>query len=341
MTESSVTSPAGFETQWRRLPASHLYLSAHTQTPLIPIERPGVAAPIWCKLEFLNPSGSIKDRIASFILLKAFREGAIEEGSYVVEASSGSTSISLAMLCSQLGVKFVAVMPEGVTRERTMMIRALGGEVHLVPGPADLTECQKIAERLSAELRGFLPRQFENEDNANAHRYGTAREVLEQIPGSAVHAVVAGVGTGGTLVGLHRGMRDAGCDPGLCAAKPVSLHARKHDCCAAGECFCEIETSSFSRRIPGVVENMSGLFSDSESDALKTVEIDEDAALEMTRELNRLGFPVGPSSGLNLAAAEAIANELGSAANVVTVFPDRMERYLSTELFDEPEPAER
>lgn len=320
------------------LPSSGLYVSHHVETPLVALDRPGTPAPIWCKLEFLNPSGSIKDRVAAFIVLKAHREGLIGRGSHVIEASSGSTSISLAMLCGQLGLRFVAVMPKGVTPERVSMIHALGGRVELVPGAAGLAECQELAESLGEELDAFRPRQFENEDNANAHRFGTAREILEQIPGGAVHAVVAGVGTGGTLVGLHRGFRDAGCSPQLHAAKPIATNDRPGECCAMEECFCDAEASSFSRRIPGVVENMSRLFRDEEAEVLEAVEIDDEVALQTTRELNASGFPVGPSSGLNLAAAEEVSRHLGPEALVVTVFPDRMERYLSTDLFDDARP---
>lgn len=314
------------------LPSSSFGLSGPLQIPLVGVQRPGVPAPVWCKLEFLNPSGSIKDRVAAFILLKAYREGTISAGTHVVEASSGSTSISLSMLCGQLGLRFVAVVPEGVTRERIVMIQALGGKVRLVPGASALTRCQHLAEVLAEELSAFLPRQFENVDNANAHRFGTAREILQQVPGGTVHAVVAGVGTGGTLVGLHRGLRDAGCAPRLCAAKPVTTD-RHRSCCALDECFCDFEASSFSQRIPGIVENMSGLFREEENEALETVEIADEVALETTRDLNRRGFPVGPSSGLNLAAAEKVAKRTPEST-IVTVFPDRMERYLSTDLFE-------
>ena len=196
------------------------YLTHHLETPLVALNRRASSVPIWCKLEFLNPSGSIKDRVVTFIVLKALRRGEVHPGSHVVEASSGSTSIALAMLCGRLGLRFVAVMPENVGRERVQMIRALGGDVELVPS-GGLEECQRVAEALAAELGAFLPRQFENHDNANAHRLATAREILEQVPGGVVDAVVAGVGTGGTLVGRGRGLRDGGCAPRLFAAKPV------------------------------------------------------------------------------------------------------------------------
>lgn len=334
-------SGADEEPRLAALPANGWCLSHRAATPLVAIDREQAPSVIWCKLEFLNPSGSIKDRVAAFIVLKAYRKRRIGPGSHVVEASSGSTSISLALLCGQLGLRFVAVMPGGVTSERVSMIRALGGRVEFVSRIGGLAECQKRAELLAEELGAFLPRQFSNVDNANAHRFGTACEIIGQVPGGFVDAVVAGVGTGGTLVGLGRGFRDAGCSPRLCAAKPIETHRGAHACCAVGECFCDAESSSFSSRIPGVVENMSDLFRDEEAEALETVEIDDDVALQTTRKLNELGFPVGPSSGLNLAAAEEVSRRLGPSATVVTVFPDRMERYLSTDLFEEGRPEIR
>ena len=115
------------------LPAKNLYLDLTPQTPLVPIQLNADGPVVFCKLEFLNPSGSTKDRIASYILTKAWRNGTIGPESLVVEASSGSTSISMALVCAQLGVHFVAVMPEGVSNERLLMIRAFGGEVRLSP----------------------------------------------------------------------------------------------------------------------------------------------------------------------------------------------------------------
>jgi cysteine synthase len=131
---------------------------------------------IWCKLEFLNPSGSTKDRIARFILEKAWREGRLGAGYQVIEASSGSTSIALALACAQLRVRFLAVMPEGVSNERVLMIRAYGGEVCFSPREAGIRGAIAETERLGQEPKTYLPRQFANPDNALAHRVGTARD---------------------------------------------------------------------------------------------------------------------------------------------------------------------
>ena len=291
------------------------YLDNLPPTPLVALQLQSHDPLIWVKLEFLNPSGSTKDRIARHILCRALQMGEVKTGGLVAEASSGSTSIAMALVCAQLGLRFIAVMPVGVSHERVLMIRALGGEVRLTPKADGSAGAIAETQRLGA----FLPRQFDNVENANAHRYGTAQEILGQIPGGSVDAVVSGVGTGGTLVGLT-----AGC-AGACAvlARPVELSGT-----------AEVECCSFSARIPGVVDSVSTIFRPEAMTGLVTIEVHDQDALAMTRRLIRLGFPVGPSSGLNFCAALEYARTLNKPdAHVVTVFPDRMERYFTTDLF--------
>jgi cysteine synthase A len=283
-------------------------------TPLVKLELdPGIA--IWCKLEYLNPSGSTKDRVARYILENALREGLIRPGDMVIEASSGSTSIAMALACARLGLRFTAVMPEGVTNERTLMIRAFGGGIRFTPQSEGIAGALRESECLAAESGAFLPRQFSNPLNAEAHRLGTAREVLAVVP--TVAAVVSGVGTGGTLVGLFEGC--PGAIPVL--ARPIDHLTSDPECC------------SFSARIPGVVDCASKLFRPDRMPSLETVEVPASEAIRAARRIIAAGFPVGPSSGLNYCAAAAIAQKLGPHANIVTVFPDRMERYFSGELF--------
>src|SRR3954470_12884996 len=186
-----------------RLPGRRRSLNRVAPTPLVPVQLDATLPPVWCKLEFLNPSGSTKDRIARFILEKAWRQGRVSAISLVVEASSGSTSIALALACAQMGLRFLAVMPEGVTQERITTIRAYGGEVVLVPKNIGMPGAMAKAAELAKEHKGFATRQFENPDNSEAHRVWTGQEVLAQIPGGIVHGVVSGVGTGGTIVGLY------------------------------------------------------------------------------------------------------------------------------------------
>lgn len=177
---------------------------------------------------------------------------------------------------------------------------------------------REIAEQTGA----FATSQFENPDNCETHRTWTGPEILSQIPGGRVDGLASGVGTGGTIVGLHEAFADAGGDVVPFVARPV-----------AGRVIREVECCSFSARIPGVVEGMSRLYSKETLPNAVEIEVDDDEALEATRRLMARGFPVGPSSGLNFVAALEGARSLGDDPRVVTVFPDRMERYFSTELF--------
>jgi cysteine synthase A len=283
-------------------------------TPLVRIElEPGLG--IWSKLEFLNPSGSTKDRVARYILGNARQTGQLHPVDLVIEASSGSTSIAMALACAQMGFRFMAVMPEGVSDERTLMIRAFGGQIRMTARGDGIAGAIVESERLGAELGAFLPRQFSNILNVEAHQYGTAPEILAELP--KVSAVVSGVGTGGTLVGLALGC------PGAIPvyARPIDHLTSDPECC------------SFSARIPGVAECVSRLFREDLLPNLETIEVRAEEAIAVARRIIASGYPVGPSSGLNYCAAMEMARRLGPGANVVTVFPDRMERYFSTELF--------
>ena len=310
----------------RALPPDGRFLAQLGPTPLVPVRLEPDGAAIWCKLEFLNPSGSTKDRIARYMLEKAWRQGTLCPGDTVAEASSGSTSIALALACAQMGLRFIAVMPEGVTEERVLTIRAYGGEVVLTPAADGVRGAMAHVERLSREQGAFAPRQFENPDNVEAHRVWTGQEILSQMPGGNVDAVVSGVGTGGTIVGLYEAFREAGCPVTAWVARPVSGTGGLGD----------VECCSFSSRVPGVVEGLSRLFDPSRMPGLVELDIADDLAITTARALIRRGFPVGPSSGLNYAAAVQAASRLGPSAQVVTVFPDRMERYFSTELIRRP-----
>ena len=139
-------------------------------TPLLPVEVPGAGRVIWCKAEYQHPSGSTKDRIAAHMLGKAWREGRLRAGDEVVEASSGSTSIAMSMVCARLGLRFTAFMPEGVSTERSLMIRAYGGEVRLTPKADGIIGSLAACREHAARHGSFEPRQFENHENAEAHR---------------------------------------------------------------------------------------------------------------------------------------------------------------------------
>lgn len=317
----------------RPLPADGRFLQAIGPTPLVPVKLEADGPTIWCKLEFLNPSGSTKDRIARYMLEKAWRLGQLEPGGEVIEASSGSTSIALALACAQMGLRFTAVMPEGVTGERVTAIRAYGGEVLLIAREEGIRGCLARVEAEALARGAFAPKQFENPDNAEAHRVWTGQEILSQIPGGLVHGVVSGVGTGGTIVGLYQAFAEAGCPVTPYVARPTSPGG------GPPKMGSDLECCSFSSRVPGVVEGISKLYNESALPNRVELDISDELAICTARKLIRRGFPVGPSSGLNYAAAVEAAKRLGPNTQVVTVFPDRMERYFSTDLVDASIPA--
>ena len=296
--------------------------SSRVVTPLACVTLKRFGVPVWCKLEYLNPSGSTKDRIARYILTKAMRSGKLSAGDTVVEASSGSTSIGLALACAQLGLTFIAVMPEGVSNERVMIITAYGAQVELTSADNGISGAIERAKSIAEEQGAFWPQQFSNPDNSNAHRYETAQEILTQLPTDSVDFFVSGVGTGGTLVGVTQGLLEAGCTVSPVLAVPIDTGL-----------IADVECSSFSRRIPGVADGLSTIFQRSELPNLIEIQVSDNEAIETTRELIRAGFPVGPSSGLNYLAGVRAAQQHSGTPVVATVFPDRMERYFSTELF--------
>lgn len=307
------------------LPEINSYLHQIRTTPLVEVSLGGKKPGIWCKLEYLNPSGSTKDRIARHILEKAWRRGLIRSGDTVAEASSGSTSIAFALACSQMGLQFVAFIPDSATSERELIIKAYGGEVRRISG--GMPEVLRIAKEASEDKGWFLGRQFANADNTEAHRLNTGPEILAQIPGGTVDAIVSGVGTGGTLRGLYEAFSSAGCSITAHAAIPrdVALFGSNVECCSL----------RFSSDVPGVAEGLSEIYEKWQCDHLQEWEISGQDCLDLTRKLWALGFPVGPSSGLNFAAALQVLDHLGPNAQVATVFPDRMERYFSHKVFEE------
>lgn len=295
------------------------------RTIAIPYADEATGCTIWLKLEYLLPSGSTKDRVAAFILGHGIETGAITEDTIVCEASSGSTSISLAMSCAVVGVRFRAVMPENVSRERLLIIKRFGGEAVLTPRELGVLGAIEETRRMAAaDPRVFLTRQFENPLNARAHQRETGPELIQQV-GTTIHGFVAGVGTAGTLMGIARALREAGHPTRIAKAIP-----EKGSACFAGQ-------PEVCGGIPGVIEGLSTILDGAEIGLDEDIRIDEREALAATRELCGRGLPVGPSSGLNLAAARVMARRLGPGKTIATVMCDRMERYFSTDLFSDVE----
>jgi cysteine synthase A len=260
--------------------------------------------------------------MATNIVAHAIASGEVSPSTVVAEASSGSTSIALSMVCATVGVPFRAYMPKTVSGERVLMIRRLGGDVILTPAEQGMDGALAAMLRDSGTDADLYPaRQFENPRNVFAHRHSTGPELIQQT-GVRLHGFVAGVGTGGTLMGVAHALRDHGYDTVVAQAMPTATST------AQGR-------PEVSGGIPGIVEGMSRLLDPDAVGLDAAVLVPEPEALSTAREFGRRGLGIGPSSGLNIAAARRLAARLGPGHHVGTILPDRMERYFSTALFDD------
>lgn len=278
-------------------------------TPLIKIKN------IYAKLETTNPTGSVKDRMASYMVEKAEERGELKPGSTIIEITSGNTGIAFAMISAIKGYKFIAIMPESMSIERRKMIKAFGAEIILTPAIEDMDGAmRKYKEVISEHKEAWLPRQFENPDNIAAQREGLGKEIIEQMEGK-IDAFVAGAGTGGTLLGVAQALKKINPKVKIVAVEPAEsavLSGNKqglHKIQGIGEGF-----------IPKIIKDNINLID-------KIITIKGEDAIKMMRELaTNYGILVGISSGANVLAAIELNKEY---KNVVTVLPDRGERYLS------------
>jgi cysteine synthase A len=292
------------------------------ETPTIPFEDVRSGCTLWLKLDYLLPSGCTKDRMATSIVAHAIASGEVSTSTVVVEASSGSTSIALSMVCATVGVPFRAYMPKTVSGERVLMIRRLGGDVVLTPAGEGMNGAvAALLHDAGTEVDLYAARQFENPRNVFAHQHSTGPELIQQV-GVRLDGFVAGVGTGGTLMGVARALRDHGHDTVIAQAMPAAT-------------FTAEGAPEVVGGIPGIVEGMSRLLDPDAVGLDDAVLVPETEAIATTREFGRRGLGIGPSSGLNIAAARRLAARLGPGHHVGTVLPDRMERYFSTALFDD------
>lgn len=298
-------------------------LSLIGHTPLVPLFFPEENRTLYAKAEFLNPSGSIKDRLALCIIEDAEERGLLREDSIILECTSGNTGISLAMVGAAKGYAVHILMSETASVERRYLIQQFGGTVQLFkPAQGYGTGIAMTLEMAARDSRYFLPRQFENPLNAVDHEENTAPEILMQLPGP-IDAFVAGYGTGGTITGCGRALR---------AAHPaIKIYAME-----------PAEAAMLSGEMP-CCHSIEGVAGGYVPPLLKLAHIDAPIkvtsadALAMTRRLSRhYGLLVGTSSGANVAAALRVAQELGPDSRVVTILCDRAERYYSTKLFTCP-----
>jgi cysteine synthase A len=276
----------------------------------------------FAKLEFMNPTGSVKDRIAKYMIEKAEERGDLRPDSVVVEATSGNTGIGLSMVCAIKGYRLVIVMPEHMSLERQKIMTGLGAELCLTPTPDSFAGSRTRAEAMAArDPRVFLPRQFQNPDNTDCHYETTAVEILRQLAGRRIDAFVAGIGTGGTLMGVGRRMREM--NP---ACKTVAVEPAESAVLTGGQVLDKHPIAGIGDGfIPEIVD-------------LRQIDWTEvipgQDALDMARQIARTyGMMVGVSSGANVLATINTLSKLGKDGVVVTVLPDRSERYFSTELY--------
>jgi cysteine synthase A len=286
-------------------------LNSIGNTPLVKIEN------VYAKLEGINPSGSIKDRVALEIINGAEEEGKLKEGYTIVEASSGNTGISLAMIAAVKGYNITVVMPENMSEERKQMMKAFGAKLVLTSKSGSLQESMEKAEEIAKEPNTFYTRQFDNPNNIRAH-IKTGKEILNEI--GAVDAVVAGVGTGGTLVGISTVMKEVNPKVKIIAVEPEE----------AAVMFGGSDVRIGEHHIQGIGDGfIPQLIDMSKVDNVVTVGSKE--AVDMAKKLSRkYGLLVGISAGANVLASLKVAKAYDK---VVTVLPDRGERYLSMDLF--------
>ncbi|OFT93932.1 cysteine synthase A [Brevibacterium sp. HMSC24B04] len=293
------------------------------KTPLLRLkhasERTG--AEILAKLEYFNPANSVKDRIGVAMIDAAEESGQLKPGGTIVEATSGNTGIALAMVGSSRGYRVVLTMPESMSMERRALLRAFGAELVLTPKADGMNGAVSKAKEIAEETGGLLASQFANQANPEKHYATTGKEILEDA--GRVDIFVAGIGTGGTITGAGRALREANPDVKIVAVEPEASPLLS-------------EGQAGPHAIQGIGANFVPEVLDTELyDEVQAIGNEE--ALEAARRVAREdGTLVGISAGAALAAAEKVASRPENAGkNVVVIFPDLGERYLSTPLFQE------
>jgi cysteine synthase A len=282
-------------------------------TPLIRLRN----EPIFAKAEFLNPGGSIKDRVALSMIEGAERDGKLRPGSVIVEPTSGNTGIGIALVGRLKGYSVRIVMPENMSEERKKLIRSLGADLVLTPADEGIAGAvRRVREIQASDPRVYVPQQFENPDNPRVHYEETAHELWRQTNGD-IACFVAGVGSGGTLQGIGRYLSEHKPDARIVAVEPRNVSALLghepglHQIQGIGDGF-----------VPAVLDVTL---------VDEVIEVTDEDAIETTRQLGRdFGLLVGISSGANVWAARRLAERI--PGNIVTILPDRAERYFSTAL---------
>ena len=292
-------------------------------TPLVALARLGADLPgeVVAKVEFFNPGGSVKDRIGVAMIDAAERDGMIERGrSVIVEPTSGNTGIALALVSAARDYRLILTLPEGMSRERTALLRTYGAEVHETPSLGGMSEAVDLANRLASEHGGFIPQQFSNPANPEIHRRTTAEEIWRDLDGE-VDAFVAGVGTGGTITGVGQVLKERRPGIQVIAVEPAAS-----------------SVLSGGRPGPHKIQGIGAGFVPDVLDREVIDEIvgvgDEDALDTARAAARREGLLIGISAGaavrvaLDLAAREEMAGK-----RIVVIVPDSGERYMSLPFF--------
>jgi cysteine synthase A len=292
------------------------------RTPLVALSRLGADAggEVVAKLEYFNPGGSVKDRLGVAMIDAAERDGLIEPGSVIVEPTSGNTGIALAVVSAARGYRLILTLPEGMSRERTALLRTYGAEVHETPSMGGMQEAVELARKLVAEHDGYMPMQFSNPANVEIHRRTTAEEIWSALDGR-VDVFVSAVGTGGTITGVGEVLKERNPDVRVIAVEPAS-------------------SPVLSGGRPGP-HRIQGIGAGFVPPILNREVIDEiipvtdDDAIETARALAaREGVSAGISAGAAVWAALQVAGRAESAGKrIVTVIPDSGERYITTPFF--------
>lgn len=303
-------------------------LDAIGHTPMIRLNRmnkPGNAE-ILVKFEGLNVGGSIKTRTAYNMIKQAEKEGKINENTIIVEPTSGNQGIGLALVGAVRGYKTIIIMPDSVSEERRKLVKHYGAEVILIHDAGDIgkciDECLQTALKMAEEDENvFVPQQFANENNTNAHKYHTALEILEQTAGK-IDGFCSGIGTGGTITGIGETLKSQYPNIEIWAVEPE--HAA---ILAGGTIGTHLQMGIGDGIIPDILnrEIYDDIYIVTDEEALQTA---KDLAVKE-------GIMCGISSGTNVAAALKLAEKLGEGKTVVTILPDTAERYFSTPLFED------
>ena len=293
------------------------------ETPMVALSRLGEesAGEVCVKLEQLNPGGSVKDRIGVAMIDAAEAEGLIEPGkSVIVEPTSGNTGIALAMVCAARGYELILTLPEGMSRERTKLLRAYGAEVRETPSLGGMSEAVELAEAIREQRKGFMPQQFSNPANPEVHRRTTAEEIWRDT-GGEVGAFVAGVGTGGTITGVGQVLRERSPETLIVAVEPAAS-----------------PLLSGGRPGPHKIQGIGAGFVPEVLDRSvidEVIAIGDEDALETARLVaQREGVLAGISAGANVRAALEVASRPEMRGKrVVTIVCDSGERYVSLPFF--------